>query len=139
MAEQSYGPSFALGESARWSQLEVLRRLLEKGYPVDATIPLNNVTPLMLASSPKIASLLISHGANINARDNFGNTPLIWFLKLQYRKKSALSYIRRLIELGADITAVSNNCTSVTDLAKRKYDIDIVAFKSEVQSKKALP
>ena len=43
-------------------------------------------TPLHLASIKETAELLIAKGADVNAKDGYGNTPLDWALKYKHPK-----------------------------------------------------
>jgi ankyrin repeat protein len=125
MIEKEKGPAFALAEAARWSNFEELDRLLLNYGDPDRRIPPNDVTPLMLASVPRVASKLVSLGADVNATDIHGNTPLLWFLKLNFPVKKVLPYLKKLVELGAKVDVVSSDGQSAKELAMRKYAIDL--------------
>jgi len=68
--------STAMVEAARWGQMNMLRKLLTSGVPVNAKNR-HGATALMVAGDPKVVELLIKKGADVNARDELkGNTPL---------------------------------------------------------------
>lgn len=60
------------GEKQR---LEMVRTLIDLGVPVDGGG--SGSTPLMVASSPDLARLLLARGANPNAKSEDGTTPLL--------------------------------------------------------------
>jgi ankyrin repeat protein len=80
------GFASALGEAVRWSLVESVQELLAEGNDVDSPKEPNQSTALMLVSDPKIAKLLIEAGANPNARNKLGVTPLWALLNLYYPK-----------------------------------------------------
>jgi ankyrin repeat protein len=71
-----------VGAAAFQGQLETTRLLLERGADANAKGQ-HAATPLMMASaaptpSPAIVTLLLEHGASIDARDDAGRTALDW-------------------------------------------------------------
>jgi hypothetical protein len=66
-----------LHRAANRGDLAAVEELLAKGADVNA-LALANQTPLHLAVTKEIAQLLISKGAQIEARDRWGRTPLFW-------------------------------------------------------------
>lgn len=105
--------------AAASGQIEVMRFLLSRSVPVN---PPRNIpspvrqpgrlrsdydtgvyTPLHYAAAlqaPEIAALLIAHGANVNAEDMSGTTPLLAAVS-----GSHLATVRLLIEHGANVQA----------------------------------
>ena len=68
------------------------------GYGADVNAKNNDgETALMLTSSLEVAKLLIDNGADVNAKDNGSSTALMW--------ASSLEITKLLIENGADINA----------------------------------
>lgn len=123
-AEALHGPGTALCEAVRWSKMVEVERLLRGGVSPDVRVR-QGMTPLMHASNIEIARLLVQRGADVNARDDNGRTPLIWFLLGIHRKQKAQSYINLLLELGADAFAVSHFGEIASDLAMSKYNITL--------------
>ena len=67
--------------------------LLSRGANPNVVIQLLGETPLMLAAKTdfvKMASLLIANGANVNARDNSGDTAMDWAIYKGHTKMQAL-------------------------------------------------
>lgn len=103
---------------------EKIKELLEKGADVNAQtiIGLKHHTPLMSAIAfyfdvdADIIKLLIDFGANVNARNEYGSTPLI-FAAVQRN----IEAIKILVKLGADIDAKNDNgntpliCATITN------------------------
>jgi ankyrin repeat protein len=123
--ESRHGAAAALAEAARWGFVEEVARLLDSGVAVNADAG-EGRTALMYASDPRIAKLLVGRGADVNARDNIGRTPLIWCLLGVLQRKRAVAYIRALVKFGADTSAVSQRGESVEQLLVDKYGQDML-------------
>src|SRR5579883_245141 len=96
-----------------------LTALLDAGLPVDFRDG-DGVTLLELAvinGRTNIARLLISRGANVNAVDKRGMTPLLYAASIDYGDSGMLDL---LIQSGADIKARTPERLTALDLA-RKY------------------
>ena len=68
-----------LFHAAAENQLDMVSFLLENGAEVDGYTNYLHLTSLMMSASfghEKMIHLLIENGANVNARDIYGNTPL---------------------------------------------------------------
>lgn len=126
LLEESRGADVALGEAVRWSVKPEIKRLLSQGVYVDSRLPPNNITPLMLASSPEVARLLVKHGADINAVDREGRTPLLCFLQGLQSPAKARRYIGELIRLGADVKIASAEGLLPMDEARSKYPDEVL-------------
>lgn len=66
--------------AAAEGDLVSIKRFLAHGDDIDMRHPITNETPLQSAifnSQSEIVSFLIENGSDVNARDLFGNTPLI--------------------------------------------------------------
>ena len=100
--------------------------LLSRGTPVDTTDSAGKSTALIHAShSPSSAScrLLLDHGANVNAKNGFGNTALILA-----SSSGRADTVRLLLSRGADVNAVSNRGNTALRAARREGHADIVAI-----------
>ncbi|MBA4749532.1 MAG: ankyrin repeat domain-containing protein [Alphaproteobacteria bacterium] len=74
-----------------------LKRLVEKGAKVDAVI--DEETPLMKAADrPDVLLFLLSQKASVDARNDFGKTPL--FYAVQFNN---LDSVKALVEAGANV------------------------------------
>ena len=72
--------------------------------------------------SKEIVEVLISHGLDINAKDNAGETPL------HYAAVESLDMVELLISRGADINAITHHIETALVLAKCSRKNDIVKF-----------
>ena len=119
-------------------QIEAIRFLLAQNLPVNppaaptpTTPPIvfrngydpgKVYTPLHYAAAlqkPDIAALLIAHGANVNAEDMFGTTPL-----LAASVGGHLATMRLLIEHGANVRAAERN-SGQNALMRGVHDVEI--------------
>lgn len=108
------------------NDMDSFNALLLNGENVDC-IDYNETTPLILAAfygRCEMAAKLIEKGANLNARDAYGNTPLshacsrIWH--------NGVDIINLLIAAGADIDAKNNNGISPRMIAERIADFPFI-------------
>jgi ankyrin repeat protein len=89
------------------SQPEIVSNLLQDGaHPNDADI--RKMTPLMLSiatdqANPEIVRRLIAAGADVNAKDEYGQSILDWAQK--FRNPEILSALREANAQGADFVA----------------------------------
>ena len=112
--------------------LEVVRKLIEYNR---ADINVGDVyewTPLHLASmghnfkDDSVLLCLLEHGADINARNQDGSTPL-----LVASFHGALEVVRRLLERGADVEARRNDGKTALQLAVENGDDNVVELLRE--------
>ena len=82
--------------AASAGQADIVKELISLGVKVDAR-NLNEETPLFCSSNPVCSELLIRAGADPNAHDSLGNTPLA----LSIRRGDTGS-VRLLLKAGAD-------------------------------------
>jgi tankyrase len=118
------GDTVALCEAVRWRLTDLVVQLLSEGIDPNST---NNdgVSPLMFCNYVKIGELLLGKGADVNAKDPLGRTPLLWFVLGLSTKNMAKAYVKWLLSVGADPDIVSNDGFSARLLAKEKYGIEI--------------
>lgn len=124
VVEQRDGPNIALFEAVRWSHVQEVKRLIAAGVDVEFRHPHNCITPLMVCSSRDIAKLLIASGADVNAIDALGRTPLLAFLLVRNTKRKATSYCRSLIGMGANPNLGSFRDTDTLSWAASKHGED---------------
>jgi len=76
------------------------------------------MTPLHLAETKEAAELLIANGADVNARTGDGQTPLL-FAVMSGSKET----VEILIAKGADVNAMDGAGVTPLDMAKKKPEI----------------
>lgn len=79
----------------------------------------------MSCSHVKIGKLLVSRGADVNAKDIEGNTPLIWFLRGLVRQGEARGYLKWLLSVGANPDDVSSTGETAREMALKKYGLNL--------------
>jgi Ankyrin repeats (3 copies) len=101
--------------------LEVLRNLVAAGAEVNS-VDRAAWTPLHVATATGVRlaclSYLLSHGANPNARNSAGDTPLILAADGSQNENDALEACWILIAAGADVSLKNNKGESALDIAK---------------------
>lgn len=105
--------------NAVWSgHLEAVKILIERGANIDVirqTTVANLWTPLHFAAEndqSECAGLLIDAGANVNAKDQFGQTPL----SLALDEMASPDVAKLLIERGADLGNALDRAGSYVDV-----------------------
>ena len=126
-------------------RLKDVQLYLDSGGDVDRRDEKMNWSLLHYAAedcNPEIIRLLATRGANVNARDKDGWTPLHWAVESdmdaasqQGRRASELPTVKALIEHGADITAEANDGSMPRDIAAG-YELGTL-YDSVAQSKPA--
>lgn len=124
----------ALHNAAMNGNLEAVRFLIARGADVNAAIgvygpptvkngniALGNLTPLMMAaafSGPEVTKALIDAGANVNAQDIRGMTPLMFAVATD---RADVRTVRYLLDAGTDQSKKTRDGETAADWA-RKYN-----------------
>ena len=125
--ETRRGAVIALSEAVRWNLTTEIKRLLTGDVNVNGTTD-GGGTPLMCATACVSARLLLEAGADPNAVDLEGATPLIWFCKGLANKSQASSYITLLLKHSADASIADHSGKTAFDYASGKYDDEVMAL-----------
>ncbi|MDE2686611.1 MAG: ankyrin repeat domain-containing protein [Chloroflexota bacterium] len=116
-----FGSGFPLHQAVdHATDVDAIRVLLIRGARVDAkTRLIGQQTPLHWTVNRseyqirgEIMKLLLEHGANVEARDEYGNTPLhsVGFLNIEnLEERGHPSFVEILLNYGADIHARNDN------------------------------
>jgi len=86
-----WGGMTALHLAARQGELDAVKAMLEGGAPIDVRAEGDNSTPLLVATINgqfDLAKFLLDHGANPNAAEHNGVTPLYAALNCQWAAKA---------------------------------------------------
>jgi ankyrin repeat protein len=117
--------------AAAYCRVDIMRILLERGANPNAVTYLVKNTPLHLASCAEAARLLLERGANIEARNDAGSTPL--HLAAMHCQ---VDVARVLIEAGADVNARSNSgATPLHDASCRDVAELLIAYGARVDAR----
>jgi ankyrin repeat protein len=102
-------------EAAGRGDLAAVQRLLDAGVPVDTTNAQQNTAlhRAALGSHHEVAELLLRRGAAVDARQNYGRTPLL----LVARETGDVTMARRLLDAGADMNAPDRFGSTPLELA----------------------
>lgn len=102
-----------LAEAIRGENVPAALLLIRRGTPADTNIRDSyGATPLMGTEQPAVVAALIDRGAEVNACDNFGDTPLLLALGNENdhqpeTEAQKASMVQFLLAKGADINAVN--------------------------------
>jgi ankyrin repeat protein len=107
----------------------IAQLLAERSADVNARHE-NHDTPLHLVSyslEVKLVRILVDHGANVDAEDNLGRTPLHRVLEAEgISEQDQSGTARLLIERGADVNAPNNDGETPLHLASRLVSLEVV-------------
>ena len=106
-------------QSIHDNNLELLKSYIQSGADVNHKIDRwgdgSQVSTLVIASEKswrrndtEIVEYLINAGADVNTKDEYGNTPLMFAAKTPDIYKSRVKLIQQLIDHGADVNAKNN-------------------------------
>ncbi len=104
-----------------------VKDLLLEGVNVDAVNGYGASALQSASYRPEIMKALISSGANVNHKDDLGNTPLINATSL-----GNIEAVRILCENGADVMQKNKFGETVFDIAKRHNDIHDLLLNTEL-------
>lgn len=116
--------------------VDAVRRAIADGADINAIRDNDGKTLLHQAAydgNTEIARLLIEHGANVNAADEYGISPLMSACDGGYVETARL-----LIERGADVNAVDENLETVIDNISYLSQPEIYDLLRESGAKKAI-
>ena len=100
---------------------EEVQRLLDAGWPVNARRPEREDTPLHFAANAAVAAVLIERGADVEALDWSGRTPLHW--AAQFGRADVAD---RLIQAGARVDRPAKDGATPLHWAAREGHHEIV-------------
>ncbi|XP_018604795.1 fibronectin type 3 and ankyrin repeat domains protein 1 [Scleropages formosus] len=111
------GGCTALHWATDGGHLEILSYMIDDGCEVDVRDNVSQWTPLMrvsaLSGNTSVASLLISGGADVNARDKDGKTPLMMAVLNNHEE-----LVQLLLENGADLNVKNQFGSGAAEMAK---------------------
>jgi tankyrase len=87
----------------------------------------DGITPLHLAVYPRMVELLVRRGADINARSNDGSTPLI----IQAAEAEGLDAMEALLRLGANAKATNKRGWSALDIVNSREEAEKIELLKE--------
>jgi hypothetical protein len=97
--------------------------LIRRGANVNARRPDRLDTPLHFAANADVASILIEHGAEVEALDWSGRTPLHWAVQF-----GRVDVVERLIQAGAEVDRQEKDGSTPLHWAAREGHHEIVRF-----------
>ena len=108
---------------------KVATLLIESGIDVNSASEFDGETPLHEASLPEMISLLMSHGADVNAKANDGRTPLHKAVDYSAKGWAGMSpeTVAALIAHGADVNAKAKDGETPLHVAARHGERQLTA------------
>ena len=114
-----------LKKAVERKQIEIAQLLIDKGADVNLK-NVNDVTPLMVATTPAMARLLVKHGAKLDEVDNRGKSALLHMVDRISGECYEASDM--LLEEGADYSLSDDDGKCPASIIKEKYD-RLVSYK----------
>ena len=114
-----------LKKAVESNQIKIAQLLIDKGADVNLK-NVRDVTPLMVASTPAMASLLVKHGAKLDEVDNRGKSALLHMVDRSRDEFFQASNV--LFEEGADYNLSDDDGKCPASIIKEKYD-RLVSYK----------
>ena len=112
--------------AAMYNNEEAINYYLDMGIPIYSRHPISDQTILHYVSNPEIAFHLIAKGADINAVDDQGDTPLLHIIQIG---NATLETVKEYIRLGADINYHNpNSYDTVLTYAVGHRRLDLLNF-----------
>ena len=71
-------PDISIHKAVEEGNIEAVKKFLAAGIDVNAKAFITGSTPLHIAATKEVVELLIAKGADVNAKDEDGDTPLDW-------------------------------------------------------------
>jgi len=119
-------PDDYLGFAALGGNMEIVKDIIDRGAHVNLTGVPDYMMPLHVVQNADVADYLINKGADVNAVNSRGQTPLHTAIPEAHKE-----VITILLAYGADKTKVDNQNLSPVDVAKKLGYYDIVKMLEE--------
>ena len=119
-------------EASRKGDLKALKELLNQGANPNATSSKYGVTPLMLADTTEVTKFLLDHGADIEAKDQKDQTPLM------HAVLSPVEVVKALIKKGANIHAKNDQGKTALQIAldhNRQEIVNVLEEQAQLNKK----
>ena len=105
--------------AVEYNQIKIAQLLIDNGADVNLK-NVRDVTPLMVATTPAMARLLVKHGAKLNEVDNRGKSALLRMVDRSRDECFEASDV--LLEEGADYNLSDDDGRCPASIIKEKYD-----------------
>ena len=126
VADQTLCEAFVI--SGFWGDISLIDKLHRWGCPINSVWSTKTILHTAVTyPNPEVVSHIINLGADVNAREYFGQTPLITLCSFSPKfvdTEAETLYIesaRRLIKSGADVDASDGSSMTALDYAGRGY------------------